>query len=322
MAKEKWIKIATRNLPFLRMVMIYQSFARSKKIIGWPYGDSLTTFDRGIINLYRRKSDLEKYLAYFLKLKDKPKFLKQIEERVMSFKIGRDKEFGALYGRFLDFWPLANLPLALDNALRILKYKKTLAKYKLQLVRLRRLSADKMVCLEKLIDRSVRSSRLYAMPDEILKNKVDREKLRKRKRAVLILEKNKVKIVIGGRATTWFKIFTEVIEAPTMAITGRSAFPGKVKGRVRIIKYKKDLDKIIKGDILVTPMTEPDFLPYLKKVAAIITDEGGITSHASIVSRELNIPCVIGTKVATKVLHDGDLVEVDAVKGIVKILKE
>jgi phosphoenolpyruvate synthase/pyruvate phosphate dikinase len=303
------------------MVMIYQSFARSKKIIGWPYGDSLTTFDRGIINLYRRKSDLEKYLAYFLKLKDKPKFLKQIEERVMSFKIGRDKEFGALYGRFLDFWPLANLPLALDNALRILKYKKTLAKYKLQLVRLRRLSADKMVCLEKLIDRSVRSSRLYAMPDEILKNKVDQEKLKKRKRAVLILEKNKVKIVTGGRAATWFKIFTEVIEAPTVAITGRSAYPGKIKGRVRMVIYKKDLEKIKKGDILVTPMTEPDFLAYLKKAAAIITDEGGITSHAVIVARELKKPCIVGTKNATKILKNGQIIEVDANKGIVREVK-
>ena len=322
MAKEKWIKIATRNLPFLRMVMIYQSFARAKKIIGWPYGDSLTTFDCGIINLYRRKSDVEKYLACFLKLKDKSKFLKQIEKRIMSFKIGGDKAFGALYGQFLEFWPLANLPLALDNALMILKYKKTLAKHKSQLVRLRRLSADKMVRIERLIDRSLSSFRLYATPDEILKNKVDREKLRKRKRAILILEKNKVKIVTGGRASTWFKIFTEVIEAPTMAITGRSAFPGKTKGRVRIIKYKKDLDKIKKGDILVAPMTEPDFSPYLKKVAAIVTDEGGITSHAAIVARELKKPCIIGTKNATKVLHDGDLVEVDAVKGIVKILKE
>jgi len=69
-------------------------------------------------------------------------------------------------------------------------------------------------------------------------------------------------------------------------------------------------------------MTRPEFVPLMKKAAAIITDEGGITSHAAIISREMNIPCIIGTKIATKIFKDGDLVEVDADKGIVKILKK
>lgn len=322
MKTKKWLKIATRNLPFYRMVMIYQSFARYKKIIGWQYGDSLTTFDRGIINLYRRKSDLEKYLAYFLKLKDKQKFLKLIEKRIVTFQVGRTKDFGALYGQFLDFWPLVNFPLALENALRILGYKKTLAAHQKQLVRLRRLSEAKISRLERLIDQSVRSTWLYATPDEILKDKTDSEKLKKRRKAVLILEKNKVKIVTGGKAATWFKIFTEAIETPAAAIKGRNVYPGRVKGRVKIVMYKKDLIKIKKGDILVAPMTEPDFLPAIKKAAAIVTDEGGMTCHAAIVSRELGIPCIIGTKIATKVLKDGDMIEVDAVRGIVNIIKK
>jgi len=80
-------------------------------------------------------------------------------------------------------------------------------------------------------------------------------------------------------------------------------------------------DKLKQGDILVTTMTTPDFLFIMKKAAGFITDEGGITCHAAIVSRELKIPCIIGTKIATKVLKDGDLVEVDAKKGIVRIIK-
>ena len=76
------------------------------------------------------------------------------------------------------------------------------------------------------------------------------------------------------------------------------------------------------GDILVTGMTRPEFVPLMKRSAAIITDEGGITCHAAIISRELGIPCIIGTKVATQVLKDGDMVEVDADKGIVRILKQ
>ena len=72
---------------------------------------------------------------------------------------------------------------------------------------------------------------------------------------------------------------------------------------------------------MVSPMTTPNYLAAMKKAAAFITDEGGITCHAAIVARELKKPCLIGTKIATKVLRDGDLVEVDAGRGVVKILK-
>ena len=82
------------------------------------------------------------------------------------------------------------------------------------------------------------------------------------------------------------------------------------------------MNKMNKGDILVSIATDPDIVPAMKKAAAIVTEQGGVTSHAAIVSRELRIPCVIGTKIATKVLKDNDLVEVDATKGIIKILKK
>ncbi len=68
-------------------------------------------------------------------------------------------------------------------------------------------------------------------------------------------------------------------------------------------------------------MTRPDYIAGIKKAAAIITDEGGVTCHAAIVSRELGIPCIIGTKIATKVLKDGDQVDVNANHGIIKIIK-
>lgn len=102
-------------------------------------------------------------------------------------------------------------------------------------------------------------------------------------------------------------------------IRGRSAFPGLVTGIVCIINSKADFAKVnSKKQILVAFSTTPDQVPIIKKVAAIVTDEGGILSHASVISRELKIPCVIGTKNATKILKDGDLVEVDANKGIIK----
>jgi phosphohistidine swiveling domain-containing protein len=116
--------------------------------------------------------------------------------------------------------------------------------------------------------------------------------------------------------TEWYK------KANNMDVTikGRTAYPGKVNGKVNIIMTKDKIDTIQDGEILVTPMTSPDYLPALKKAKAFVTDEGGITSHAAIIARELKKPCVVGTKFATKKLKTGDLVEVDANNGIVRIL--
>jgi phosphohistidine swiveling domain-containing protein len=109
-------------------------------------------------------------------------------------------------------------------------------------------------------------------------------------------------------------------------ISGEVSFKSdkKIKGKVVLIKDKSkliDKNKLLKNNILVSIQTTPHYIPYLKNVKAIITDEGGITCHAAIVSREMKKPCIIGTKIATKILKDDDLVEVDANKGIVKILK-
>ncbi len=105
-------------------------------------------------------------------------------------------------------------------------------------------------------------------------------------------------------------------------IKGTSAYNGKARGIVKIVSVVGHIGKMGEGDILVSVATTPDLLLAMKKAAAIITDEGGITCHAAIVSRELEIPCIVGTKIATKILKDGDLVEVDADKGVVRILKK
>jgi phosphohistidine swiveling domain-containing protein len=106
----------------------------------------------------------------------------------------------------------------------------------------------------------------------------------------------------------------------TKTIAGEIACKGYIKGRVKIVLTNKDIGKVQDSDILVSPMTRPDFLPAMNRAAAFVTDEGGITCHAAIVARELKKPCIIGTKIATQVLKDGDMVEVDADNGIVRIL--
>ncbi len=100
-------------------------------------------------------------------------------------------------------------------------------------------------------------------------------------------------------------------------INGKAAFPGKVRGKVRLILNKTMFKSFKKGEILVASMTTTDYLQIMKMSKAFITDEGGVTCHAAIVAREMKKPCIIGTKIATKLLKNGDLVEVDADNGIV-----
>lgn len=106
----------------------------------------------------------------------------------------------------------------------------------------------------------------------------------------------------------------------TGEIKGQPAFRGKAKGPVRVIRLVLEAKDLKKGEILVTAMTDPRYVSAMKKAAAIITDEGGVTCHAAIVAREFKRPCVIGTKIATRILKTGDLVEVDADKGLVRII--
>ena len=104
-------------------------------------------------------------------------------------------------------------------------------------------------------------------------------------------------------------------------LSGLAASPGVGSGKVKVILDLKDLGKIQKGDVLVTKMTNPDMVVSMQKSSAIVTDEGGMTSHAAIVSREMGIPAVVGTKKATQVLKDGQFVSVDGFKGKVYVGK-
>ncbi len=104
------------------------------------------------------------------------------------------------------------------------------------------------------------------------------------------------------------------IEAEPL-LSGLSASPGIAVGPARIVPDASHIDKVQHGDILVAEMTTPDFVPAMKRAAAIVTDRGGRTAHAAIVSRELGIPCVVGTETATKLLNDGQVVTVDGYEG-------
>jgi len=128
--------------------------------------------------------------------------------------------------------------------------------------------------------------------------------------------------IVQARPITTLKDSQEKEQMPqtkqgTILVKGLAASPGVGKGVVKVLAGAKEIGKIQKGDVLVTEMTNPDFVPAMKRASAIITNSGGMTCHAAIVSREMGIPCIVGTKNATEVLKDGTFVTVDAYRGIV-----
>lgn len=162
----------------------------------------------------------------------------------------------------------------------------------------------------------------YKIEEMVLKRKVDRSLIRQRRKlCAYFIWPDRYKIIAGRQAQVWKRLVLGGQYQAVQEIKGISASVGTAVGKAKIVKSIKDGSMIRKGDILVASMTRPHWMPFIKKASAIITEEGGITCHAAIVARELNIPCIIGTKIATKVLKNGMLVEVRANHGVVRIIK-
>ncbi len=179
------------------------------------------------------------------------------------------------------------------------------------------------IARRKKINKNIITYLNYSELDDLFKNKLNISRIKNRnKGALFAFIKNDFR-VFTDKST--LNLITENIikkENGKSEIKGTGVSLGMVTGKVMVLKSFRDLNKMKKGNILVATMTRPEHIIALRKAKAIVTDEGGITCHAAIVSREFNIPCIIGTKIATKVLKDGDLVEVDANKGVVKIIKK
>lgn len=163
-------------------------------------------------------------------------------------------------------------------------------------------------------------------PREILElidgNRPDERKVAERvKHNVIIGSPDKLNILIGEEAETFEIKYFKQRGGEEKEWRGRIAAAGFAKGAARIVLSGKDFLKLRPGDILVVSNTSPDFVPIMRKAAAIVAEEGGLTAHVSVVSREFGIPCVVGIPHITEILKDGDLVEVDAKRGMVKILK-
>lgn len=150
-----------------------------------------------------------------------------------------------------------------------------------------------------------------------------KEEIEKREQAYLLVQKGEeVEIFSGSEAHLRAKqeLESDIIDRVD-EIRGVVGSKGIARGKVSVVFTNRDLSKVSQGDIMVATMTRQDFVPAMRKAAALVTDEGSVTAHAAIISRELGIPCIVASKIATRALQDGDLVEVDAEQGIVTIEK-
>jgi phosphoenolpyruvate synthase/pyruvate phosphate dikinase len=151
-----------------------------------------------------------------------------------------------------------------------------------------------------------------------------------RRKKVFILFKvdGKKHFASGDTAESFIRKYHPDKVSQTDTIKGITANPGKAIGKARIIHAKsfeqleEDMKHFEKGEVLITTMTQPALVAIMKKAAAIVTNQGGLTSHAAVLSREFHIPCIVDTKIATEVFSNGDLIEVDADKSIVRKINE
>ena len=182
-----------------------------------------------------------------------------------------------------------------------------------------------------MIDVAQRIGKKYDLPEELVRcctkeefeQHLQDETLPERgvleerhKNCVIVCENGICKFVTGPQAMMIETRLTGNLN--TQAIKGMCAYPGKVRGKVKIIFDPNSAKDFQMGDILVTGMTRPEYIHLMEKASAIITDAGGLLCHAAIVAREMKKPCIIGTEKATKVLKDRDLVEMDAEAGTIR----
>lgn len=154
--------------------------------------------------------------------------------------------------------------------------------------------------------------------EEFLASNINLNNIKQRTRRYSILSINgKISIISGIKCNQIHDLLIDNLSYGNY-LNGQSAYNGKATGVVKIIMSALDGDKLKEGDILVANMTTPNMISLMGKSAALVTNEGGITCHAAIIARELKKPCIIGTKIATQVFKNGDIVEVETNKEIVR----
>lgn len=346
MKKIHWHKVATREFSFLWGSYTESAYKIMKKLTGTEVRYNLYYTKKREFTVYRDKKDVERSYKLINDLAQKnPEriigFMDKLEELVdenykLYSQIKKEKNKAELKKLLIKLDKLFLHLVVYYLYIVFLGYgghvpasKNFLEKHKARFEKLRMLTVDMDMHREfpRLFAKfDIRFAKyiLYMTRQEILKNlkgqKVDWAKIKKRQKETLLITKNNISAEYPYERINEvldFELSHLKVDLNTKTIKGSIASKGLVSGSVVVVLRPSDYKKIKIGDILVTTMTKPDIVPYLKKVKGIVTNDGGALSHASIISREMKIPCVVGTMHATDILKDKEKIVLDANKGVI-----
>ena len=325
----KWDKVVSRPYPLIKIC--YSQFGYSK-IPGFSFKNVLLVGTKGKIDRYLNETELNEHYEFIKNNKNLKEIFQdgvELDKKLAGFL---DKDpitvFPELNKLYVEYWSYLLLGYYVGHILT----EEEIEPFKEEAELLRgfhsvreKIEADFFPKLLKQYEEKTGISvslLSFAFPLELIENRLDHAELEKRKdNYVWMLKDGKETFASGAEAGTIIKEelgsseedFSKISE-----LNGTIACKGNAQGKVRIINTNAEIKDFQKGEVLITSMTSPNYISAMEKAVAFVTDEGGLLSHAAIVSREMNKPCIIGTKIATKVFKDGDLVEVDADKGVVK----
>lgn len=175
-----------------------------------------------------------------------------------------------------------------------------------------------------LFDAQIASMTIQEICDSILQNEtiIPYEELNRRAEEYAYILEDDAKTIVTDSEIAQYEEIEKISEDENMvlssSVSGMVANPGGVVGTAKILLSPEDNHKVNVGDIIIATMTTPEYISAMEKASAFVTDEGGITCHAAITSREFGVPCIVGTEIATRVFKDNDIVRVDAEKGLVQ----
>ena len=348
---EKWEKVWESNYSLANVSIFgFHYFKSCQNLLGISFSKLVFIHKEGRVTLYRLKSENERFgnsLSY--KMEQDESFAAGYCNKLKKLIIKMDDFFNAsddhlmssvFFEDFLNnyekitplyigvYWASGNINTESEQYKLLEETRKFIepfyGKVEEFLDRYYRIFGEKFNLTIEQASSLYKSEIVSVIEDNIIP---DKEKLDERfNLSALVFSDDDFEIFTGADAEQLEeelnKQSIDGTEKETNILKGMVVYKGNVKGVVKIINNPVKDGGFNDGDILVTFSTRPDFLPIIKQSAAIVTDQGGILSHAAIVSRELGKPCIIGTKIATKVLKDGDEVEVDADNGVVKIIKK
>lgn len=341
-----WQKVVSREYSFLYSDYTNEAYRSMKKTMGTTLRYNLFYGDSQVLNIYRERKDIEKSYRMINDIAARPQdivakmdeydnlvarhdlLVREIKrlkdrEKIRQKLLELDGIFFQIVGYFLFF---VFLGYAGDRP----NIKKFLGKYGKRFEKIRMYTTD--------MDMNTGFPKLFAKYDRRLlglapsmkrrelltflrTGKMDEKKIKARAQKYLVITKD-LKTREYALQDIPRALQRELahlkIDRNTRQLSGMTACPGMAQGKAVIVMTSNDYKKIKPGDILVTQMTKPDIIPYLKRVKGIVTNDGGALSHASIISRELGIPCITGTKYATDIIKDGERLKLSAAKGLVE----